>query len=163
MGRIPWAFRTPEAVARHLRPLLRHSMHTRTFMYPLPAATPRPRAAAPAGRDTRQPDQPHQRGPTPRMARRSGRTENQPGRRPAETHPDRPDHQRPRRRRPRHADLHRSRRPHHHTPRQPTHGPGITGTPPTGLLPYDLFPPAHAAHVNALSVAAVTAHRARPV
>ena len=61
--RVPRPLRTPQALPRHLRPLLRHPLHPRTRLPALPAAAPRPRPTPPAGRDPRQPARPHRRSP----------------------------------------------------------------------------------------------------
>ena len=91
MGTVPRPLRTPQALPRHLRPLLRHPVHPRTRLPALPAAAPRPRATRTAGRDPRQPARPHRRSPPARLARRGRRAADQPHRRPRETRPTRPD------------------------------------------------------------------------
>ena len=85
----------------------------------LPAAAPGSRPAAPAGRDLRQPDRPHHRGRAASLARRSGRAESQPGRRPAQARPDGRDHRPPPQWQhpPRDARLPRRRGPRHHPSR----------------------------------------------
>ncbi len=100
MGRIPRPLRAPQARPRRLRPLLRHPLHPRARLPPLPAAAPDPAQRPRLIADPRQPDRPHRRSQRQRLARRSRRPEGQPRRRPAQARPDGPDRRPPRHRRP---------------------------------------------------------------
>ena len=104
MGGVPRPLRTPQGLHRHLRPRLRHPLHPRTRLHPLPPALARPRPTPPPRRHPRQPDRPHRRSRTRRLARRSRRTQDQPRRRQRQARPDRPTHQH-QPRRPRNAHL----------------------------------------------------------
>ena len=68
MGRIPRPLRTPQGRHRRLRPLLRHPLHPRTQLSPLPIAASRPRRPAPPRTDPRQPHRPHRRSRIPPLA-----------------------------------------------------------------------------------------------
>ena len=85
---------------------------------PLPAAAARPRPAATASRNPRQPDHPHQRSPARRLDRRSRGPAGQPRRHRPETRPDGPDRCPPPRYRhpPGNARPRTRRRPHPHHP-----------------------------------------------
>ena len=50
MGRIPRPLRKTQAVHRHLRPRLRHALHPRARLHPLPDAAPRPQPSTPGSR-----------------------------------------------------------------------------------------------------------------
>ena len=102
---IPRALRTPQSRHRHLRTGIRHPLHPRTRLHPLPRPLARPSPAAPARRDPRQPDRPHRRSRTRRLDRRSRRPQDQPRRRPGQARPNRPARQDRQHRRPGHTSL----------------------------------------------------------
>lgn len=105
MAGIPRALRTPQGRHRYLRAGIRHPLHPRTRLHPLPRPLARPSPAAPARRDPRQPDRPHRRSRTRRLDRRSRRPQDQPRRRPGQARPNRPARQDRQHRRPGHASL----------------------------------------------------------
>ena len=100
MGRVPRPLRAPQGRLGDLRPFLRHWLHPRARLHPLPAAAPRPGQTPPADGDPRQPDGPDRRSHRQRLGRRSRRPHPQPRRRRTPARPDGPDRRSPRCRRP---------------------------------------------------------------
>src|SRR6266516_5891579 len=127
MGGVPRPLPAPQGRPRRLRPGLRNQLPTRAQLRSLPPAPHRPRPAAKAGRHPREPDRPHHRSRTTRLARRSRRAQSQPRRRQRQARPGRRAHRPPRRsRRPRHAGLPPHRRADNHQS-----GPSLSPLPTT--------------------------------
>lgn len=127
-----------------------------------PLLRPRPRRPPTPRRDPRQPARPHQRSPTPRLARRGRRPRGQPRRHHPQARRHRPARRPPQRhRRARPAPFLSRCRPHHHRSRIPSVKPGVLMTRGgvTDALVHDLVSRTHSEGIINLDVAAAVEHR----